>query len=138
MSGLSECTTRMSPRAKERMGQRLKNSFNQFLRDALSIPGPHWNESTYCESMYSASPCSSARKKLVTKFRTSSSLIMFELGGGVVRVGAGVGAGVTAAGVIGTGVDVSIGVTAGFSGSMVSPVELAHLRRKEGASATRP
>jgi len=42
---------------------------------------------------------------------------MFELGGGVVRVGAGVGAGVTAAGVIETGVDVSIGVRAGFSGA---------------------
>ena len=55
---------------------------------------------------------------------------MLALGGGVgrvangvdgggdsgVRVGAAVGTGVTAAGVIGTGVEVPIGVTAGFSG----------------------
>src|SRR5262249_21627597 len=80
--------------------------------------------------MYSTSPRSSAWKKLVTKFRTSSSLIMLALGGGVVRVGrgfeeggvggvrggAGVGAGVTAAAVIGTGVEVPSGVMAGFSG----------------------
>src|SRR5262249_15313306 len=74
------------------------------------------------------SPRSSARKKLVTKFRTSSSLITLALGGGVVRVGTGVDGGgdcdvrvgtgvetgVTAADVIGTGV-VSLGVMAYFS-----------------------
>src|SRR5438093_12215342 len=76
------------------------------------------------------SPRSSARKKLVTKFRTSSSLIMLaigavvrvgnEVGGGGdcgVGVGTGVGTGVTAAGVIGTGGDVSIGVMTGCSGA---------------------
>ena len=116
---------------------------------------------------------------------------MLAIGGGVVRVGnevggggdcgvgvgTGVGTGVTAAGISGTGVEISIGVVGGFSGgpfifwpkyhpapptstraaimiamridlrqtdelavlrSMVSPVELARLRREEGASATRP
>ena len=40
---------------------------------------------------------------------------MFELGVGVVRVGTGVGTGVNTAGVIGTGVEVPVGVTARFS-----------------------
>src|SRR5215472_9225502 len=59
---------------------------------------------------------SSARKKLVTKFRTSSSLIRLATSGGcVVKVGTGVGEGVTAAAVIGTGVEGPIGVTVDFS-----------------------
>src|SRR5437016_3579940 len=62
------------------------------------------------------SPRSSARKKLAIKFRTSSALITFEPGSGVVRVGTGVRTGVNTAGVIGTGVEVPVGVTAGFSG----------------------
>src|SRR5438067_2580118 len=114
MSGTSECTTRMSPTAKERTGHFLKKSFNQTRRYALSCSGPHLNQSTYCESMYSASPRSSARKKPVTKFRTSSSLIMLAIGGGVVRVGNEVGGGGDCGVGVGTGVGTNVrtGVTA--------------------------
>src|SRR5215831_20758398 len=52
------------------------------------------------------------------KFRTSSSLTMFELGGGVVTVVTAVGTGVTSTGVIGSGVEVPIAVTAHFSGGV--------------------
>src|SRR6266705_4934794 len=52
------------------------------------------------------SPRSSARKKLVTKFRTSSSLIPLAIGGGggVVRVGNGVDGGGDCGVRVGTGV----------------------------------